>query len=83
MEDRAIHPDRRPTLEAVVGHALTFTTWRSLAAGGLTDDQVVAVLVGLAGRVADGSIRADVWSKPSHRLARGRDATATMTRRRR
>lgn len=59
MEGWPIEPDRRPTLEAVVGHALAFTTWRSLAAGGLTDDQIVAVLVGLVERVADGSIRAD------------------------
>ncbi len=54
-----MEPDRRRTLEAVVGHALAFTTWRSLAGNGLTDGQVVAVLVGLVQGVADGSIRAD------------------------
>lgn len=47
-------PDRRltgldgePILEAVVAHALDFTTWRSLVRGGLTDDQIVTVLIGL------------------------------------
>lgn len=59
MEGWPIEPDHRPTLEAVVGHALAFTTWRSLAAGGLSDDQIVTVLVGLVERVANGSIRAD------------------------
>lgn len=59
MEGWGIKPDRRLVLEAVVGHALAFTTWRSLAGGGLTDDQVVAILVGLVEAVADGSIRAD------------------------
>jgi AcrR family transcriptional regulator len=59
MDGWDVEPDRRPLLEAVVGHALAFTTWRSLAAGGLTDDQVVAVLVGLVEGVAKGSIPAD------------------------
>lgn len=59
MEGWPIEPDRRPTLEAVVGHALAFTTWRSLAAGGLSDDQIVTVLLGLVERVANGTIRAD------------------------
>lgn len=54
-----IESDSRLTLEAVVGHALAFTTWRSLADGGLSDDQVVSVLVGLVEGVAAGSIRAD------------------------
>lgn len=49
-------PERVPTVEAVVGHALAFTTWRSLAAGGLRDDQIVEVLVGLVTAVAEGSI---------------------------
>ena len=40
-------PDRRPILEAVVAHALDFTTWRSLVRGGLADGQVVTVLMGL------------------------------------
>lgn len=56
MEGWEVAPDRRTTLAAVMGHALDFGTWRSLAGGGLTDDQVVAVLVGLVVRVADGSI---------------------------
>ena len=54
-----IEPDRRLALRAVVGHALAFTTWRSLVGGGLSDDQVVAVLVGLVKGVAAGSITAD------------------------
>lgn len=58
MEGWTIEPDRRLAFEAVVGHALAFTTWRSLAAGGLTDDQVVAVLVGLVEKIVDGSIPA-------------------------
>ncbi len=59
-----IEPDRRSTLEAVVGHALAFTTWRSLAGGGLTDVQVVAVLVGLVEGVASGSIEAGPTTVP-------------------
>ena len=58
MDGWPIEPAGRPTLEAVVGHALAFTTWRSLADGALTDDQVVAILVGLVENVADGSIQA-------------------------
>ena len=54
-----VDPDNRLTLEAVVGHALAFTTWRSLTVGGMSDDQVVAVLVGLVEAVAAGSITAD------------------------
>ena len=59
MDGWQIEPDRRLALEAVVGHSLAFTTWRSLAVGGLSDDQVVAVLIGLVEGVAVGSIRAD------------------------
>ena len=59
MDGWQIEPDRRLALEAVVGHAVAFTTWRSLAVGGLSDDQVVTVLVGLVEGVATGSIRAD------------------------
>lgn len=49
-------PERAPTMGAVVGHALAFTTWRSLARAGLRDEEVVALLVGLVAAVADGSI---------------------------
>lgn len=59
VEGWQLEPDRRRTLEAVAGHALAFTTWRSLAAGGLGDEQVVTVLVGFIESVAGGSIRAD------------------------
>lgn len=58
MQGWPVEPDRVATLEAVIGHALAFTTWRSLGAGGLTDDQIVEVLVGLVVAVADGSIPA-------------------------
>jgi AcrR family transcriptional regulator len=56
LDGWSVAPARRSTLEAVVRHALDFTTWRSLIGCGLTDAQVVDVLVGLAERVADGSI---------------------------
>ena len=56
MDGWEIEPKRRSTVEAVMGHALAFTTWRSLASGGLTDNQVVAVLVGLVEGVVVGSI---------------------------
>lgn len=56
MEGWVVEPDRRLVLEAVVGHALAFTTWLSLAGGGLTDDQVVAILVALVEGVVAGSI---------------------------
>lgn len=56
MEGWPVEPERTATLEAVVGHALAFTTWRSLATGGLSDDQSVEVLVGMVVAVADGSI---------------------------
>lgn len=42
-----VAPGRRQVFDAVLGHALAFTTWRSLAAGGLGDDQVAAILVEL------------------------------------
>ena len=58
VEQWEVEPERRSTLEAVLGLGLAFTTWRSLASGGLTDDQVVAVLVGLVEGIADGSIKA-------------------------
>lgn len=56
MEGWAVEPDRRLTLEAVVGHAMAFTTWRSLAGGGLTDAQIVDLLVALVEGVVAGSI---------------------------
>ena len=56
-------PDRPPILEAVVAHALDFTTWRSLVRGGLTDDQVVTVLMGLVGHTRERRDRAD---RPRH-----------------
>ncbi len=64
MEGWQVGPDDQSALRAVVGHVLAFTTWRSLVAGGLADDQVVAVLVGLVEGVADGSIPADRQATP-------------------
>jgi len=58
MEGWPIERDRVATLEAVVGHALAFTTWQSLAGGGLSDGQIVSVLVEFVAAVADGSIPA-------------------------
>ena len=58
MEGWQVGPHRRAPLRAVVDHALAFTTWRSLNRGGLPDDQVVGILVGLVTSVAEGSIPA-------------------------
>ena len=51
-EPWAVAPDRRLVFDAVLGHALALTTWRSLAAGGLGDDQVVTVLGDLVATTA-------------------------------
>ena len=50
--------DRR-LLAAVLGHALAFETWRSLAGAGLEDADVVALMVSLAETAASGAIRPD------------------------
>ncbi len=50
---------RRPLLDAVVGHAIHFTTWRSLAIGGLDDERISVLLVGLVKGIAAGSIAPD------------------------
>jgi hypothetical protein len=57
VEPWDVRPRRRPMLRAVVRHAIDFTTWRSLAAGGLTDLRIAAILGGLVRGVAEGSIR--------------------------
>ncbi len=44
------------TLNAVVGHATAFETWRSLTANGLTDTQAVAFLENIVAAVADGTL---------------------------
>lgn len=51
----------RPTLGAVVAHAMAFETWRSLTGGGLTDggltdDAAADLLTAFAGGIANGSI---------------------------
>lgn len=56
---------RRPVLDAVVRHAIAFTTWRSLAAGRLSDGQIVGLLTGLVRAVADGSIAIEKPEAPS------------------
>ena len=64
-------PDRRPILEAVVAHALDFTTWRSLVRGGLADDQVVTVLMGLVGNARERRDQADRPPEPAGEVAQG------------
>lgn len=49
-------PEDRPTLLAVLAHAMAFETWRSLTAGGLTDEQAVNLLASIVESVATGSI---------------------------
>ena len=66
MEGWVVKPDRRLVVEAVVGHALAFTTWRSLSGGGLNDDQVVAILVALVEGVVAGSIRTTASPATDH-----------------
>lgn len=48
--------DAEPVLQAGLGHALEFTTWRSLVQDhGLRDDQAVALIVRLVADTADGN----------------------------
>jgi AcrR family transcriptional regulator len=47
----------RPTLDAVLAHAMAFETWRSLAAGGLDDRTSVALLVAVVRGIVSGSLR--------------------------
>lgn len=49
-------PEDRPPLLAVLAHAMAFETWRSLTAGGLTDEQAVNLLASIVESVATGSI---------------------------
>ena len=45
MRGRSVRGRRRDDARAAVGHALAYTTWRSLTgAEGLTDDQAVALM---------------------------------------
>jgi hypothetical protein len=45
MRGRSVRGRRRDEARAAVGHALSYTTWRSLARDqGLTDDQAVALM---------------------------------------
>lgn len=46
----------RPTLHAVLSHAMAFDTWRSLTGGGLSDEQAVDLLAAMVGGIASGSI---------------------------
>lgn len=52
----SVPSERRGAFDAVLTHALAYTTWRSLSDGGLPDDRIVALLVGVIQAVADGSI---------------------------
>lgn len=47
-------PSRRPTLKAVLGHALCFATWRSLTSLGLGDDQVAEMMTVLGAHETHG-----------------------------
>lgn len=53
LEDR--DEGRRRHLPAVVGHALSFDTWRSLSTGGLADDEAVDLMVAFVRSVAGGT----------------------------
>jgi AcrR family transcriptional regulator len=47
---------RRVRVVAAVGHAVDFQAWRSLAHGGLTDDEIVELMVALARAAAHGKL---------------------------
>jgi AcrR family transcriptional regulator len=70
-EGWTVPPERRQVFDAVLMHALAYTTWRSLADAGLPDDRIVDVLVGLVHAVADGTI-----PEPSDRPTRSPGRTA-------
>jgi AcrR family transcriptional regulator len=46
---------RRPALEAAIGHAMAFETWRSLTEPGLSDDQARDMMVGFVTGIAGDS----------------------------
>ena len=46
----------RPTLHAVLSHAMAFDTWGSLTGGGLTDEQAVDLLAAMVSGIASRSI---------------------------
>ncbi len=52
-------PSARPVLDAVIGHALAFETWRSLSRGGLADDGPRDLLVSVAVAVVGGTLRTE------------------------
>lgn len=56
VEGWDVPSSRRVAFDAVVDHALAFSTWQSLAAGGLRDAAIVRLLASLVRGVADGSI---------------------------
>lgn len=49
-----VPPERQRLVRAAVGHALAFSTWRSLAREGLRDAEAVELMVRLVRAVADG-----------------------------
>jgi AcrR family transcriptional regulator len=65
LEPWDVPRDRQSVLNAVVRHAVAFTTWRSLAAGRLSDDQITGILTGLVQAVAEGSIAIEMSQMPS------------------
>lgn len=56
VEGWDVPSSRQVAFDAVVDHALAFSTWQSLAAGGLRDAAIVRLLSSLVRGVADGSI---------------------------
>jgi hypothetical protein len=57
MRGQPVRGRRRDETRAAVGHALAYTTWRSLAREqGLTDDQAVALMCALVEGVSDRSV---------------------------
>ncbi len=48
---------RRGRVRAVLDHAVSFATWRSLAGGGLDDDEIVDLMAGLVAAASRGKLR--------------------------
>lgn len=65
-EPWATDADTARTLHAVIRHAMAFETWRSLVTGGLPDERIVALLVGVVSGVADGTITTSPNVGPTH-----------------
>jgi AcrR family transcriptional regulator len=51
-EDWTVGEALRPSLQAAIGHAMAFTTWRSLTEHGIADDQARDMMVGFVAGIA-------------------------------